>query len=302
MSILSLGVIGLSPGNGHPFSWSAICNGYDLNEMNNCGFPAIPAYLSEREFPQACIPDAAVTHVWTQDPSISRQIANASLIEHVVDRYDDMIGEIDALLLARDDAENHMQFALPFLDAGIPVYIDKPIALSETGLQQLLAAQKYPGQIFTCSALKYAPEFQLKDTQRQSLGKLKSIDAMTPKSWGKYAIHVIEPLLDIIGDQGEIISKKLCERSGDVVTLLIVWSSGLQATISSMGDNVTCPISIRVMGETDYADLVFKDSFTAFKAALIDFIDGIRTNDVKTDIKRLSEIVGIVEAGLHDGR
>jgi len=302
MSILRLGVIGLSSGNGHPFSWSAICNGFNLSEMKNCGFPAIPAYLSEQKFPEACIADAFVTHVWTQDRSISHQIANASLIDHVVDRFDDMIGEIDALLLARDDAENHMQFALPFLDAGIPVYIDKPIALSQAALQQLLAAQKYPGQIFTCSALKYAPELQINDIQRRSLGKLKIINAMTPKSWEKYAIHIIEPLLELIGDQGEIISKKRCERNGDVVRLLLVWSSGLQASISSMGDNVNCPISIRVMGETDYADLVFKDSFTAFKAALLDFIDGIRTNVAKTDIDRLSEIVGIVEVGLHDGR
>ena len=30
---LKLGVIGLSEGNGHPYSWSAIFNGYDSVEM-----------------------------------------------------------------------------------------------------------------------------------------------------------------------------------------------------------------------------------------------------------------------------
>ena len=32
--ILNLGVIGLSEGNGHPYSWSAIFNGYDSVEMD----------------------------------------------------------------------------------------------------------------------------------------------------------------------------------------------------------------------------------------------------------------------------
>lgn len=26
---ISLGIIGMTPGNGHPYSWSAIFNGYD---------------------------------------------------------------------------------------------------------------------------------------------------------------------------------------------------------------------------------------------------------------------------------
>ena len=47
MKEIKLGVIGLSEGNRHPFSWSAIING-DFNEkaMAECGFPVIGEYLS----------------------------------------------------------------------------------------------------------------------------------------------------------------------------------------------------------------------------------------------------------------
>ena len=41
-----LGAIGLSPGNGHPYSWAAIFNGYDTASMADCPFPAIPEYLA----------------------------------------------------------------------------------------------------------------------------------------------------------------------------------------------------------------------------------------------------------------
>ena len=42
MSDLRLGVLGLSEGNGHPYSWSAIFNGYDPQAMASCPFPDIP--------------------------------------------------------------------------------------------------------------------------------------------------------------------------------------------------------------------------------------------------------------------
>ena len=47
MKELRLGVVGLSEGNGHPYSWSAIFNGCDMTYMKACGFP-----VSERLYEQ----------------------------------------------------------------------------------------------------------------------------------------------------------------------------------------------------------------------------------------------------------
>ena len=44
---LRLAMLGMVPGNGHPYSWSAIFNGYDPQEMANCPYPAIPQYLGK---------------------------------------------------------------------------------------------------------------------------------------------------------------------------------------------------------------------------------------------------------------
>ena len=82
--MISLGIIGISDGNGHPYSWSAICNGYSPVDMATCGFPVIPEYLSEQTWPRARLPDVEVSHVWTQDPAISNKIAKATLIPNIV--------------------------------------------------------------------------------------------------------------------------------------------------------------------------------------------------------------------------
>ena len=42
---MKLGIIGISEGNGHPYSWSAIINGYNKKKMEECKYESIPSYL-----------------------------------------------------------------------------------------------------------------------------------------------------------------------------------------------------------------------------------------------------------------
>ena len=54
-SEIRLAMLGMIPGNGHPYSWSAIFNGYEPSAMASCPFPVIPEYLSRRTFPDDAI-------------------------------------------------------------------------------------------------------------------------------------------------------------------------------------------------------------------------------------------------------
>ncbi len=65
---LRLGVVGLSEGNGHPFSFSAIVNGYDDAGMAASGWPVIHDYLRLRDPSEFGGLGAQVTHAWTQSP------------------------------------------------------------------------------------------------------------------------------------------------------------------------------------------------------------------------------------------
>jgi predicted dehydrogenase len=292
---LKLGVVGLSPGNGHPYSWSAIFNGYDLDEMATCGFPAIPEYLAKQVFPRDLISAAQVTHVWTQDKMISKKIAKAAKISCVVDHYSEMVGEVDGILLARDDAENHVKYAAPFLLAGIPIYIDKPLALNTADARGLFERQLYPGQIFSCSALRYAKEFQLSQSVLESIGEITHVHACVPNGWDKYAIHVIEPLLLLIPNRGKLKFSQAFP-SGDATTLVAEYAAGVQVLISAVGTS-KCPISIKIYGKKGWKEMVFKDTYFAFKSALSEFISGVRKHREPIDLNFTLEVVSLIEAG-----
>ena len=295
MKPLKLGVIGLSPGNGHPYSWSAIFNGYDPIAMEKCGFSVIPRYLEKQRFPEDAIAEAHVTHVWAQDKKIADHIAKAALIETVVDHYTDMIGQVNGILLARDDAETHYEIAAPFLEAGIPVYIDKPLALTVAEAKQLLALQRYPGQIFSCSALRYAKEFQLSTADWAQIGHLRHIHATVPKDWEKYAIHVIEPLLLLASERG-FVERTQRWQIDDSTTLAVSYSGGIQLIVSTMGLS-HAPLALRVMGDLGWKDLYFQSTYFSFKRALFEFVQGIINRDIRTDPDFMLEVVNLIEFG-----
>lgn len=291
---LRLGILGMSEGNGHPYSWSAIFNGYEPAAMRGCPFPAIPDYLAKRRFPDDAIPGAKVTHIWTQDPVVSHHVADAARIANVVNRPEAMIGNIDALLLARDDAPNHLTHAAPFLRAGLPVYVDKPVALDAAAARALYAAQIRPGQIFTCSAIDYGVEFHPPAEALTRIGRIRHAEAVTIKDWDRYAVHVIEPLLRLLGPKGAPVSARA--DGAAMRTLDLRWADGVSARITALG-TPHGPISIRLYGETGWLDLTFSDAFSAFRAALAAFVDIVRDDAPPQTQDGPMAVVGIIELG-----
>lgn len=296
MSDLKLGIIGLSEGNGHPYSWSAIFNGYNEDYMKDCPFTVIPEYLSKQNFPEDCIKGAKITHIWTQDKTISEHIAKASNIDYVVENYEDMIGKVDAVLLARDDPENHYVMAKPFIEAGLPLYIDKPLAISLNEAQAIYDLEKYDGQIFSCSGLSYAKELKLTDELKNELREIKYIDASVIKDWKKYSIHIIEPVLKMFDNYGEIKDVSI-NSYNECKTVVINWGNKITTSFKTLND-CKAPIKITLFGTKATKDLIFTDTYNAFKSALSEFIYIIRKEKINTSKEITLKTIGIIEKGM----
>jgi len=263
--------------------------------MADCPFPVIPRYLGQQSFPAAMLPGAKVTHIWTQDQVVSAHIARASLIPNVVTSLEAMLGEVDGILLARDDAENHFRFAQVFVRAGIPIYIDKPLALNRRAAHQLLDMTCYPGQVFSCSALRYASELRMTPAQSARVGAPRLVDAVVPKDWQKYAVHVIEPVLfQFCGADAIEGIHRTC--AGGVTQLLVSWRSTLQTRFTSTG-TARAPIEISVHGSEGSVRMRFRRAFPAFKAALAAFVSSVNEHRPAIPEQDMLRVVDLVETG-----
>ena len=287
--MLRIGIVGLSEGNGHPYSWSAIFNGFD--KTKECPFEVIPEYLGKQSFPKDFLSDLGkVTHIYTQDRKISEKVAEFARIDNIVDRPEEMINNIDVVLLARDDAENHYEMAKVFIENGIPIFIDKPLAYNIKEAEKIYSINEN-SLIYTCSSIRFAKEFSEKILEGTNY-----VNATVMKSWERYGIHIIEPVVSMFPNRGGLISVQKINLSVGVKIRVVKWEN-LQATFTTTG-KIKSPICINVMNVNNSKNLLFKDTFYAFRESLRNFIKVTRNKELNISKIETLEIIEIIEKGV----
>jgi len=286
--MIKLGIIGLSEGNGHPYSWATIINGgYDRIEMNKCGYAGIPLYL-EANSDTLGIDGAQVTHVWTQDRKLSEHICKASRIENIVDKAEDMIGEVDAVLLARDDPRNHVAMAKPFLDANIPLFIDKPLAITPDDLAYFADQNRKGKFLMSCSSMRYAVECRTVKTEMTSLGKIELATVVGTKDWTKYGVHMLEALFAILDDPKAISVQHIGRSGKDIVS--IIFENGLQVTVH-LYMKIAPTFQLSLYGRDGWRLIDIKNSYAMFKENLIEFIRSVREGKPRLSFEKTENIM-----------
>ena len=286
--MLKLGIIGMSEGNGHPYSWSSIVNGdFDRTEMNKCGFAGIPLYL-EANSDTLGIDGAQVTHIWTQDRKISEHIAMASGIEKVVDKAEEMIGQVNAILLARDDPEYHVVMAKPFLDADIPIFIDKPLAITSDDLAYFTGQNERGKFIMSSSSMRYSFECRTVRTELASLGKIELATVIGTKDWVKYGVHMLEALFALLNDPIAVSVQHISESGKDIV--LIKFENGLLATVHLFMD-IAPTFQLSLFGRDGWRLVEIKNSYLMFKENINEFIRSVREGQARLPFKKTENII-----------
>lgn len=288
-------MLGMIEGNGHPYSWSAIVNGYDPVEMAKCPYAAIPVYLGKQPLESVRIPGARVTHIWTDDPADAPKVATASLIDNVAGKPEDVIGHVDAVVIATDDGNDHVRRARPFIEAGLPVFIDKPMATNLADLRQFVTWQREGKVLLSTSGMRYAPEMKLTDAQRARLGDLRWITSFTCKTWERYGIHALEAVYPLLGP-GFISAQTQHQAGSDIVHLR--HQSGAQVTLAAIHDAYGSFGSMHLYGTKGDLALKLTDTYSAFRAQLVAFIDTLRSGRPPFDFSQTVELMSIIIAGI----
>jgi predicted dehydrogenase len=268
---LRLGILGLSPGNGHPFSFAAIVNGYDDRAFADAGWPAIHDYLRRRKPEEFGFGDVAVTHAWTQDSDMTRKLCAAAYIQHAVADPKQMLGQIDAAIVARDDQELHWPLARTFLEAGLPVFVDKPLSTEPATLARFLPYLQ-EGKLMSCAGLRYAGELDEARRDIVAYGEIVAMRAAVINDWEAYGIHLLEAVMSLTPARPIAVA---CAQ-GRHEQMRIHMDQGWLATIDCLGA-VPPQFSLSIHGRLRTTAHDLRDNFTAFKRLLTAFVEMART-------------------------
>ena len=268
---IKLGMIGINEGNGHPFSFSAIINGYDPEAMKNSGWDVIYNYLITRDPAEFGFDNVQVTHAWTQDAEQTKKLARASLIPHPVADVEEMLDEVDGVIIARDDYETHYPLAKAFLERGKFVFIDKPLSLD---VAELRFFRKYlqDGKLMSCAGGRYAKELDELRAEIGSFGEMKLIRGTVVNSLEKYGIHMLDGIFGVTGFQVKSVS---CVQSKHT-SMMIRNTDGSLIYIDALGRS-TKTLQFDFWSDQKRFHAEANDNFSMFRRLLADFVKMIRT-------------------------
>ena len=293
--MIKIGIIGYNNGNGHPYSYSAIFNGFNRKELlKNCPYPTIQKYLIKNYRNKNHFPKAKVTHLWTQNKTISKRIAKVSKIPNVVNHYKDLKDKVDCVILARDDIENHFTIAKFFLEKKIPIFIDKQLVFNRTELKKIKKIiQSNNGLFFAGSTTRYSNELKkIKNLIKKK--EILSIHCISKVNWIRYAHHLLEPITVLIGSDIKYIRSIGDSKNHQIIQIKYKNQINLILEFSKNHCHIRSTFFLK---NKKPVILQFKDYFFSFKKTLKKFVKMVQTKRRMLPYNEIYDLANIVICG-----
>ncbi len=162
-------------------------------------------------------PDVKMVSAWDYDPERARWYADHYRIPQVVEHVEDMLGQVDAVLVGGgrrmpdengvwgENPDDHLALARPFLEAGLPVLVDKPFAdRVEDAVEMVRLARRHGALLMSCSAMRYDTAITALKDQIDDGGLGKVLGAACMIGTGSatlkwYIIHMLEAVHTAFG-------------------------------------------------------------------------------------------------------
>lgn len=104
--------------------------------------------------------DVEITGVYGYDAAANQKLVEEGLVSYVAQDPHEFLGKVDGIVVVARHGDHHHEYALPYVKAGIPAFIDKPFTVDLEKAQELLDAAKENGALICGgSSLKFADEF-----------------------------------------------------------------------------------------------------------------------------------------------
>ena len=204
--------------------------------------------------------DAKIELIWDYQPERAMAFATEYGAAVVESPRDVLAAGVDAVLIETYNGER-AGHALPFLEAGIPTFIDKPICTTPEDLRAILATARRTGtRLMSCSSLRFHPGVDALRglIEAGDLGTLLAARATASHSVAAYmkepntwqddlslgggtivnmGIHGMEPLVALLGPD---LLTATCvagnrhftmSRSEDTALVTLRWANGVMATL-----------------------------------------------------------------------
>ncbi len=178
--------------------------------------------------------------------------------------------------------------AKPFLDAGIPIFIDKPLAITSDDLAYFSEENRSGKFIMSCSSMRYSSECRAVKTEMADMGNIELVTVVGVKDWTKYGIHMLEGLFALLDDPIPESVQHISESGKDIV--FIKFQNGILATVHLFMD-ITATFQLSIFGHNSWQLIEIKNSYSMFKENLIEFVKSVGEGKPRLAFEKTERII-----------
>lgn len=226
-------------------------------------------------------------------PGYTEQIKKLGV--RIVDDLDELVGQVDAILLETNDGRPHLEQIIPALKAGLPVFVDKPIAGSVTDAVAMFElGRHYKTPLFCSSSLRFSDGPQA--LRAGSLGRILGCNTYSPCSLEKthpdlfwYGIHGVEMLFTVMGTGCESVTRASSE---DFEFVTGTWDDGRIGTFRGIRS-----------GKSGYGGTAFGEkgiapvgTYNGYRPLVVEIVKFFKTRKVPVTEAETLEIYAFMEA------
>jgi virulence factor len=220
----------------------------------------------------------------------------------LVDKPEDMIGKVDGMLIESVEGGVHYERAKPFLEAGLPCFIDKPFTCGVADAKKIVElAEKKKTVIFSSSSLRYTPDL-VKFMDDKDRGKIEGVLAYGPASLHErnpglyhYGVHAVEILYAVMGPGCQRVT---CTHEKDVDVATGQWKDGRVSEVRGIRPGGAYGFVAFTDKGVKHIALDTKLIYRELLKKIVEFFD---KKKAPVDPAETVEMMGFIEAALKSG-
>ena len=274
--MIRIGIVGSD--NSHAIAFSKLCNveSHDLH-----------------------VEGAQVVSVFGVDPERTAEVAEEGNIPKIVESPDEMMGDVDVVLVVFRHGGLHRQYAEPFVREKIPVFVDKPLAISPQDARALLNAADKSGSLLTSfSTLRYAADMRAFIEEAKAFGNVPFTSFTGPadrqSEYGGlpfYGVHIAELMAEM---NGSGVRSVYAVENNKTVVATVRYESDKTSTLNFLG-NASYVFHMSAFGEEGFAARKL-DAGSCYKDGLEVVLEMVRSGKPPLSREELLEPVLVLTA------
>ncbi len=181
-------------------------------------------------------PGVSVEYVWGETEKFAKEAQDKGRIPNIVKNPNDMLGKIDALVVNHRHAKYHLEAAKPFIEAGIPVFIDKPFCYrAKEGKEFLENNRKFKTPVSSYSMYAHSAKIQNIKSQLSQIKEINQVVMYGPvdveSQYGGvffYGVHLVQQMMNLFGED---VMKVRVNKTGKNANATLIYNNGMMVTM-----------------------------------------------------------------------